>query len=164
MWLGWEQWRSVGHQGAGGGIPLQQLAVTNGILRVPMTVLYARHSATPEGAGPFPHVPVISGFPCATLCHLIPFVFLLLFNMLNSVFCQGASETGNVSRPSAHGAPTDLRNRHSRGWVPAEYLEQKMLYVYAAVCTQKGDFYLEQKMRRKLSSHFAQVLLYITNG
>ena len=24
--------------------------------------------------------------------------------------------------------------------------------------------YLEQKMRRKLSSHFAQVLLYITNG
>ena len=32
-------------------------------------------------------------------------------------------------------------NRHSRGWVPAECLEQKM--------------------RGKLSSHFAQVLLYI---
>ena len=27
-----------------------------------------------------------------------------------------------------------------------------------------GGLYLEQKMRRKLSSHFAQVLLYITNG
>ena len=55
--------------------------------------------------------------------------------------CQGASETGNVSRPSAHGTPTDLWDRRSRGWVPAECLEQKM--------------------RRKLSSHFAQVLLYI---
>src|SRR5258707_15474078 len=57
--------------------------------------------------------------------------------------CQGASETGNVSHPSAHGTPMDLRNGHSRGWVPAECLEQKM--------------------RRKLSSHFAQVLLYIYN-
>ena len=55
--------------------------------------------------------------------------------------CQGASETGNVSRPSAHRTPMDPRNRRSRGWVPAECLEQKM--------------------RRKLSSHFAQVLLYI---
>src|SRR6266436_2776988 len=58
--------------------------------------------------------------------------------------CQGTSETGNVSRPSAHGTPTDLRNGHSRGWIPAECLEQKM--------------------RRKLSSHFTQVLLYITDG
>src|SRR5258708_40243549 len=33
--------------------------------------------------------------------------------------CQGASETGNVSRPSAHGAPMYLWNRCSTGWVPA---------------------------------------------
>src|SRR5258708_25546076 len=58
--------------------------------------------------------------------------------------CQGMSETGNVSHPSAHGIPTDLRNRHSRGWVPAECLEQKMLYAYATVCTQ-GDFTLSRK-------------------
>ena len=58
--------------------------------------------------------------------------------------CQGASETRNISRPSAHGTPTDLQNGCSRGRIPAECLEQKM--------------------RRKLSSHFAQVLLYITNG
>src|SRR6266481_9463660 len=32
-----------------------------------------------------------------------------------------------------------------------------------AVC-DTGGLYLEQKMRRKLSSHFAQALLYITNG
>src|SRR5258708_37488746 len=58
--------------------------------------------------------------------------------------CQGASETGNISRPSAHGTPTDLRNRCSRGQVPAECLEQKMLYAYATVCTQ-GDFTLSRK-------------------
>ena len=58
--------------------------------------------------------------------------------------CQGMSETRNISHPSAHGAPTDLRNRRSRGWVPAECLEQKMLYVYATVCTQ-GDFTLSRK-------------------
>src|SRR5258708_39172090 len=58
--------------------------------------------------------------------------------------CQGTSETRNVSHPSARGTPTDLQNRRSRGRVPAECLEQKM--------------------RRKLSSHFAQALLYITNG
>src|SRR5258705_6209861 len=58
--------------------------------------------------------------------------------------CQGASETGNVSRPSAHGTPTDLRNGHSRGRIPAECLEQKMLYAYATVCTQ-GDFTLSRK-------------------
>ena len=58
--------------------------------------------------------------------------------------CQGASETGNVSHPSACGALMDLWNRHSRGWVPAECLEQKMLYVYATVCTQ-GDFTLSRK-------------------
>src|SRR6266446_946037 len=58
--------------------------------------------------------------------------------------CQGASETGNVSRPSAHRTPTDLRNRRSRGQVPAECLEQKMLYAYATVCTQ-GDFTLSRK-------------------
>src|SRR5258708_26892996 len=58
--------------------------------------------------------------------------------------CQGASETGNVSCPSAHGTPTDLWNRHSRGWVPAECLEQKMLYEYATVCTQ-GHFTLSRK-------------------
>ena len=58
--------------------------------------------------------------------------------------CQGMSKTGNVSRPSAHGAPTDLWNRRSRGWVPAECLEQKMLYAYATVCTQ-GDFSLSRK-------------------
>src|SRR5258708_39230372 len=57
--------------------------------------------------------------------------------------CQGTSETGNVSHLSAHRTPADLRNGCSRGWVPAECLEQKM--------------------RRKLSSHFAQVLLYIYN-
>ena len=58
--------------------------------------------------------------------------------------CQGASETGNISRPSAHGTPMDLRNRCSRGWVPAECLEQKMLYAYTTVCTQ-GDFTLSRK-------------------
>src|SRR5258708_13515416 len=58
--------------------------------------------------------------------------------------CQGASKTRNVSCPSAHGTPMDLWNRHSRGWVPAECLEQKMLYVYATVCTQ-GDFTLSRK-------------------
>src|SRR5258708_7916933 len=58
--------------------------------------------------------------------------------------CQGASETENVSHPSAHGTLTDLWNRHSRGWVPAECLEQKMLYAYATVCTQ-GDFTLSRK-------------------
>ena len=50
--------------------------------------------------------------------------------------CQGMSETRNVSCPSAHGTPMDLWNRCSRGRVPAECLEQKMLYVYATVCTQ----------------------------
>src|SRR5258708_36779077 len=59
-------------------------------------------------------------------------------------FCQGTSETGNVSCPSAHRALTDLWNRHSRGWVPAECLEQKMLYAYTTVCTQ-GDFTLSRK-------------------
>src|SRR5258707_1248985 len=58
--------------------------------------------------------------------------------------CQGASETGNVSHPSAHRTPTDLQNRRSRGQVPAECLEQKMLYAYATVCTQ-GDFTLSRK-------------------
>src|SRR6266436_8107998 len=58
--------------------------------------------------------------------------------------CQGASETGNVSHPSAHGTPTDLRNGRSRGRIPAECLEQKMLYVYTTVCTQ-GDFTLSRK-------------------
>src|SRR5258708_22054766 len=58
--------------------------------------------------------------------------------------CQGVSETGNVSHPSARGTPMDLRNRRSRGRVPAECLEQKMLYAYATVCTQ-GDFTLSRK-------------------
>ncbi len=58
--------------------------------------------------------------------------------------CQGMSETRNVSHPSAHGTPMDLQNRCSRGWVPAECLEQKMLYAYATVCTQ-GDFTLSRK-------------------
>ena len=59
-------------------------------------------------------------------------------------WCQGASETGNVSCPSAHGALTDLQDRCSRGQVPAECLEQKMLYAYVMVCTQ-GDFTLSRK-------------------
>src|SRR6266478_3803892 len=59
-------------------------------------------------------------------------------------YCQGTSKTGNVSCPSAHGAPMDLWNRCSRGWVPAECLEQKMLYAYTTVCTQ-GDFTLSRK-------------------
>src|SRR5260370_1170067 len=78
-------------------------------------------------------------FPSQSLPHL--------FSVLQDTLappCQGASETGNVSRPSAHGAPTDLQNRHSRGWVPAECLEQKMLYAYTTVCTQ-GDFTLSRK-------------------
>src|SRR5258708_40213668 len=58
--------------------------------------------------------------------------------------CQGVSETGNVSCPSAHGTPMDLQNGRSRGWIPAECLEQKMLYAYATVCTQ-GDFTLSRK-------------------
>ena len=58
--------------------------------------------------------------------------------------CQGVSETRNVSHPSAHGTPMNLRNRRSRGWVPAECLEQKMLYAYTTVCTQ-GDFTLSRK-------------------
>src|SRR5258708_8145360 len=58
--------------------------------------------------------------------------------------CQGTSETGNISRPSAHGALTDLRNRRSRGCVPAECLEQKMLYANATVCTHR-DFTLSRK-------------------
>src|SRR5258706_2351428 len=58
--------------------------------------------------------------------------------------CQGVSETGNVSRPSAHGTPMDLWNRCPRGRVPAECLEQKMLYAYTTVCTQ-GDFTLSRK-------------------
>src|SRR5260221_8378328 len=62
---------------------------------------------------------------------------------MRQTYCQGTSETGNVSHPSAHGTLMDLWNGRSRGWVPAECLEQKM--------------------RRKLSSHFAQVLLYIYN-
>src|SRR5258707_2219610 len=58
--------------------------------------------------------------------------------------CQGMSETGNVSHPSAHGTPTDLWNGRSRGRIPAECLEQKMLYAYATVCTQ-GGFTLSRK-------------------
>src|SRR5258708_33122617 len=58
--------------------------------------------------------------------------------------CQGTSETGNVSRPSAHGTLTDLQNGRSRGRIPAECLEQKMLYAYATVCTQ-GGFTLSRK-------------------
>src|SRR5258707_8183317 len=58
--------------------------------------------------------------------------------------CQGMSETRNVSCPSAHGTPTDLQNGCSRGRIPAECLEQKMLYVYATVCTQ-GGFTLSRK-------------------
>src|SRR5258708_29694345 len=58
--------------------------------------------------------------------------------------CQGASKTRNVSRPSAHRALTDQWNRRSRGWVPAECLEQKILYAYTTVCTQ-GDFTLSRK-------------------
>ena len=41
-----------------------------------LSTWYVRRSAAPEGARPFPHVPVTSGFPCATLRRLIPFVFL----------------------------------------------------------------------------------------
>ena len=52
--------------------------------------------------------------------------------------CQGVSETGNVSHPSAHGTLTDLWNGHSRGQIPAECLEQKMLYVYATVTLDVG--------------------------
>src|SRR6266436_2524787 len=55
------------------------------------------------------------------------------------ILCQGTSETRNVSHPSAHRTPTDLQNRHSRGRVPAECLEQKMLYAYATVCTQGAE-------------------------
>src|SRR6266436_2876628 len=59
--------------------------------------------------------------------------YLVQFNMLASQVlwgdCQGASETGNISCPSAHRTPMDLQNRRSRGQVPAECLEQKMLYV-----------------------------------
>src|SRR5258708_21427181 len=70
---------------------------------------------------------------------------LLLLGVTHLVrYCQGVSETGNISCPSAHGTLMDLRNRCSRGWVPAECLEQKMLYVYATVCTQ-GDFTLSRK-------------------
>src|SRR5260221_8676298 len=58
--------------------------------------------------------------------------------------CQGTSETGNVSRPSAHGTPMDLQNGRSRGRIPAECLEQKMLYAYTTVCTQ-GGFTLSRK-------------------
>src|SRR5258708_10918079 len=61
-----------------------------------------------------------------------------------SASCQGTSETGNVSHPSAHRTPTDLWNGCSRGRIPAECLEQKMLYAYATVCTQ-GDFTLSRK-------------------
>ena len=61
--------------------------------------------------------------------------------------CQGASETGNVSHPSAHGAPTDLQNRHSRGQVPAECLEQKMLYAYTTVCTQGTSPWAENEKK-----------------
>src|SRR5258707_12451799 len=68
----------------------------------------------------------------------------LIILSLRHVDCQGTSETGNESHPSAHGTPTDLRNRRSRGRIPAECLEQKMLYVYATVCTQ-GDFTLSRK-------------------
>src|SRR5258708_2854663 len=50
----------------------------------------------------------------------------------------------NVSCPSGHRTLTDPQNRCSRGWVPAECLEQKMLYAYATVCTQ-GDFTLSRK-------------------
>ena len=51
-----------------------------------LSTLYARRSAAPEGAGPFPHVPVTSGIPCVTLCRLIPFVFRHLLSTLNSGF------------------------------------------------------------------------------
>ena len=57
--------------------------------------------------------------------------------------CQGTSETGNISCPSAHGTPMDLRNRRSRGRIPAECLEQKMLYAYAT----------DRKSTRLNSSH-----------
>ena len=43
---------------------------------VSLSTWYVRRSAAPEGARPFPHVPVTSGFPCATLRRLILFVFL----------------------------------------------------------------------------------------
>ena len=55
-------------------------------------------------------------------------VLLLCKSHLTGTPCQGASETRNISCPSAHGAPMDLQDRHSRGQVPAECLEQKMLY------------------------------------
>ena len=45
----------------------------------------------------------------------------------SSAKCQGASETRNVSHPSAHGAPTDLRDRCSRGQVPAECLSRSVM-------------------------------------
>ena len=41
-----------------------------------LSMQYVQRSTAPEGARPFPHVPVTSGFPCATLRRLIPFVFL----------------------------------------------------------------------------------------
>ena len=73
-----------------------------------------------------------------------PDVIVCLDGNMQHRQCQGTSETGNISHPSAHRAPTDLQNRHSRGWVPAECLEQKMLYVYTTICTQ-GDFTLSRK-------------------
>ncbi len=72
---------------------------------------------------------------------LVTIIVVVKFLCEYPPLCQGVSETGNVSCPSAHRTLTDLWNRRSRGRVPAECLEQKM--------------------RRKLSSHFAQVLLYI---
>ena len=43
-------------------------------------------SAASDRTGPFPHISVISGFPCTTLHCLIPFVFCPLFSMFTSGF------------------------------------------------------------------------------
>ena len=62
-----------------------------------LSTLYARRSTAPEGARPFPHVPVTSGFPCATLRRLIPFVFLSYLMRLTLVsFLSVISPSGCI--------------------------------------------------------------------
>jgi len=51
--------------------------------------------------------------------------------------CQGMSETGNVSCPSAHGTPTDLRNRCSRGQVLLNALSRKC-YMHTLQYVHRG--------------------------
>src|SRR5258708_37094598 len=83
-----------------------------------------------------------------------------LFVLVGEV-CLGYSRA-RYRRPGPGFDPAHPRFSIGIAWIGGTVESAYTIYsVHYSMYT--GGLYLEQKMRRKLSSHFAQVLLYITN-